>query len=227
VTGANKGLGLSLVRAFLETGARVFAGFRAPAAPLEELASVHAERLTLLPLDVTNAREVRSAALAVRSRTETLDVLVNNAAILPEQGRGKLESLDVEIGLRLFDTNALGPLRVTQAFLPLLRAGERKLIVNVSSEAGSVMDCRRTEEHLYCMSKAALNMQSAILRNDLGREGFEVLAVHPGWMRTEMGGPSAHIDPMEAAQGIVALTQRRRAPEDPFYIDYRGAPLPF
>jgi NAD(P)-dependent dehydrogenase (short-subunit alcohol dehydrogenase family) len=75
------------------------------------------------------------------------------------------------------------------------------------------------------MSKAALNMQSAILKNDLGREGIEVLAVHPGWMRTEMGGPHAAIDPKEAAAGIVALTRTRRGPADPFYLDYTGKPL--
>ncbi len=227
VTGANKGLGSSLVRAFLATGARVFAGFRAPAPALKELVSVHPARLTLLPLDVTDARAVRSAALAVQSSVPALDVLINNAAILPEAGRGTLASVDVEVGLRVFDTNALGPLRMTQALLPLLRAGERKLIVNVSSEAGSIADCSRTEEHLYCMSKAALNMQSAILKNDLGREGFEILAVHPGWMRTEMGGPNAHIDPTEAAEGIVALARRRRASGEPFYVDYRDAPLRF
>ena len=227
VTGANKGLGFSLVQAFLTAGARVFAGSRAAAPGLEALAEAHAGRLELLRLDVTNAGEVRAAAEAVRAKTPTLDVLVNNAAILPEAGRGPLEALNVELGLAVFDTNALGPLRMTQAFLPLLRAGERKLIVNVSSEAGSIADCWRTEEHLYCMSKAALNMQSAILKNDLGRDGFEIQAVHPGWMRTEMGGPTAHIDPTEAAEGIVELTRRRREPNAAFYLDYRGEPMRF
>lgn len=227
VTGANRGLGLSLVRAFLATDARVFAGSRAPAPALDALAGAHAGRLELIPLDVTNASEVRAAADAVRKSTPALDVLVNNAAILPEAGRGTLEALNVELGRELFDTNTLGPLRVTQAFLPLLRAGERKLIVNVSSEAGSIADCWRTDDHLYCMTKAALNVQSAILKNDLGREGFEILAVHPGWMRTDMGGPNAHIDAMEAAEGIVALTRKRSETGAPFYVDYRGEALRF
>lgn len=227
VTGANKGLGLSLVKAFLAAEARVFAGARAPAPALDALAAAHAGRLELVPLDVTNASGVRAAADAVRRSTPALDLLVNNAAILPEAGRGQLDALNVELGRELFDTNALGPLRVTQAFLPLLRAGERKLIVNVSSEAGSIADCWRTDEHLYCMSKAALNMQSAILKNDLGREGFEILAVHPGWMRTDMGGPKAHIDAMEAAEGIVELARQRREAGAPFYVDYRGEAMRF
>lgn len=227
VTGANKGLGAALVEAFLAGGARVFAGVRTEAPALSELGARYPGRLSVLPLDVTNAREVQAAAETVRALAPALDVLVNNAAVLPEAGRGPLASMNVEIGLEVFDTNALGPLRVTQAFLPLLRAGERKLIVNVSSEAGSIADCWRVEEHLYCMSKAALNMQSAILRNDLGREGFQVLAVHPGWMRTEMGGPNAHIDPIEAAEGIVALVQRSRKPDAAYYVDYRGEPMRF
>jgi NAD(P)-dependent dehydrogenase (short-subunit alcohol dehydrogenase family) len=227
VTGANKGLGLCLVEAFLAAGARVFAGFRTPGPALEELAARNPGRVTRLALDVTDAAQVRAAAHAVQEQTRGLDVLLNNAAILPEAARGPLASVNVELGRELFDTNALGPLRVTQAFLPLLRAGERKLVVNVSSEAGSIADCWRVEEHLYCMTKAALNVQTAILRNDLGREGFEVLAVHPGWMRTDMGGPNAHIHPKEAAEGIVTLTRQRRAPDAPFYVDHRGGPLRF
>lgn len=218
---------MCLVEAFLATDARVFAGSRSPAPALDELAARHPGRVTLLALDVTDAARVRAAAESVRSQTPSLDILINNAAILPEAGRGPLASVNVELGRELFDTNALGPLRVTQAFLPLLRASARKLIVNVSSEAGSIADCWRVEEHLYCMTKAALNVQTAIVRNDLGREGFEVLAVHPGWMRTEMGGPKAHIHPLEAAQGIVQLTRRRHSSEDPFYVDYRGEPLRF
>jgi NAD(P)-dependent dehydrogenase (short-subunit alcohol dehydrogenase family) len=151
--------------------------------------------------------------------------VVNNAAILPQAGRGSLEATNIEIGLSVFDANALGPLRVTQAFVPLLRAGTRRLIVNVSSEAGSIGDCWRKDDHLYCMSKAALNMQSAILKNDLGREGFEILVVHPGWMRTEMGGAKADIEATEAARGIVKLTRSKRGAEEPFFVDYEGEAL--
>jgi NAD(P)-dependent dehydrogenase (short-subunit alcohol dehydrogenase family) len=225
VTGASKGLGLCLAEAFATAEHRVFAGYREPSAGLEGLRARFGDRLIPVRLDVTAASSVRAACDEVTKQTDALEILLNNAAILPEGARGPLERLNIEAGLAMFDTNSLGPLRVTQAFLPLLRAGKRKLVVNVSSEAGSIADCWRTDDHLYCMSKAALNMQSAILKNDLEPGGFEILVVQPGWMRTDMGGAKADIHPKESADGIVELTRTKRAPGDPFYVDYLGKPL--
>ncbi|HYO95253.1 MAG TPA: SDR family oxidoreductase [Polyangiaceae bacterium] len=224
ITGANRGLGLCLVESFVGAGYRVFAGSRKTSPQLEELGRRHAE-LTLLTLDVTSPASVAACCNELGKVVGWLDMLLNNAAILPESGRGPLESMNIEVGHEVFDVNALGPLRVTQAFLPLLTRGERKLIVNMSSEAGSIGNCWRKEEILYCMSKAALNMQTAILRNHLGPAGFEVLAVHPGWLRTEMGGAAAEADPKDAADSIVSLLERRRMPDEPFYIDHRGEAL--
>jgi NAD(P)-dependent dehydrogenase (short-subunit alcohol dehydrogenase family) len=125
------------------------------------------------------------------------------------------------------EVNAFGPLRVVQQFLSLLEHGEQKLIFNISSEAGSIADCRRESQFAYCMSKAALNMQSRILHNYLKPRGFRVLAVHPGWMRTNMGGPAASISPNESAAGILQLARREWNADDPIYMDYEGQPLPW
>ena len=121
----------------------------------------------------------------------------------------------------------IGPLRVVQQFLSLMDKGEMKLILNISSEAGSIADSKRENQFVYCMSKAALNMQSKILHNYLQPRGFIVLIVHPGWMRTNMGGPSAAINSDESAAGIFDLAAREPKPGDPIYIDYRGEPLPW
>jgi len=225
VTGASRGLGLALVERFLEDSWSVVAGQYGPSAALERLGRGFSDRLVVLPLDVSSLESVETAARQVAARTPALDVLVNNAGILPEAARGKLGSLDFQAGMRVYDVNGLGPLRVTQAFFPLLAAGGRKLVVNVSSEAGSIADCRRTDDYFYCMSKAALNMQSMILSNHLAPLGFKVLAVHPGWMRTGMGGPRAHLDPAESAQGISALVARSWQPGAAAYVDYSGQPL--
>lgn len=226
ITGAGKGLGFFLSDTFRAAGFRVFAGFHGTSPELAALAaqsgSVHP-----IPLDVTQAASVSNAAHEVAERASGLDVLINNAAILPEAGRGTLETTNVEIGLQVFDVNSLGPLRVTQALLPLLRRGARRLIVNISSEAGSVADCWRSDDFLYCMSKSALNVQTAILKNALAAEGFRLLALHPGWMRTSMGGANADLDPREAAQALFELL-KREPPSDanaPFYLDYRGRAL--
>jgi NAD(P)-dependent dehydrogenase (short-subunit alcohol dehydrogenase family) len=109
----------------------------------------------------------------------------------------------------------------------LLTAGRRKLIVNISSEAGSIGNCWRSAEFGYCMSKAALNMQSKILQNNLGPQGFKVLAIHPGWMQTDMGGAQADIHPDVSAQGIFELALKEWKPEDAIYMDYQGNVLPW
>jgi NAD(P)-dependent dehydrogenase (short-subunit alcohol dehydrogenase family) len=102
---------------------------------------------------------------------------------------------------------------------------QRRLIVNISSEAGSIGDCGRKDDFLYCMSKSALNMQTMILKNLLSPRGFELLAIHPGWLRTDMGGPNAALDPREAAEGIFELTTQPRQSGSKTYIDHRGKPI--
>lgn len=225
ITGAGRGLGLCLANRYLDAGWMVFAGTKQPSPQLSALRAHAENRLFEIALDVTSSKSVTDAATAVASRVASIDILVNNAAILPAEGRGPLPELAIDVGLKVFDVNALGPLRVTQAFLTLLQKSDRRLIINISSEAGSVADCWRHDEFLYCMSKSALNMQTMILKNLLGPQGFELLAVHPGWMRTEMGGPSADIDPAQAAQGIFALSQQSRDNAAAMYIDYKGKPM--
>jgi len=224
ITGADKGLGRSLTKVFLEQGFHTFAGQFDPETGLPALEERFPDTLELIPLDVTDLSSVERAAVLVAEKTSALDILINNAGVFPGGSRVPLEEL--ELSERRFfhtmDVNAFGPLRVTQQFLPLLREGEMKRIVNVSSEAGSIADCWRNQEYAYCMSKAALNMQSKILQNYLGPDGFKVLAVHPGWMRTDMGGAEADIHPDEAADGILDLAMRDWGVDDPIYFDYQG-----
>jgi NAD(P)-dependent dehydrogenase (short-subunit alcohol dehydrogenase family) len=111
--------------------------------------------------------------------------------------------------------------------LPLVRKGKRKLIVNISSEAGSIGNSWRKSEYAYCMSKAALNMASSILHNDLRREGIKVLAVHPGWFSSDMGGSAAPITPVTAAEQVVKLLLQSFALDGPVYYGPDGKALPW
>jgi NAD(P)-dependent dehydrogenase (short-subunit alcohol dehydrogenase family) len=224
ITGAGNGLGFNLAEAFGREGWIVFAGYRNLTPAFQALAS-QVQSIRPVRMDVTDGEQVRAGAAEVARMVDKLDVLVNNAAILPEDGRGSIENMKVDVGLSVFDVNSLGPLRVTQSLLPLLRRGELRLILNVSSEAGSIGDCWRHDEYLYCMSKAALNMQTAILKNDLSRSGFRVMAVHPGWMRTEMGGPKADLDPRESAEALFRIITAPVDSDALTFIDYRGQPL--
>jgi NAD(P)-dependent dehydrogenase (short-subunit alcohol dehydrogenase family) len=227
VTGADAGLGLSLVKRFLVGGDQVFAGLYRSAAHLERLADEYPGSLRIIPLNVADTQSVSQAAAQVAGRTDALDIVINNAAIHLRHSQQPLEKLDFadQQLQQTMEVNAFGPLRVVQQFLPLLERGVQRLIVNISSEAGSIMDCQRESQFAYCMSKAALNMQTKILQNYLKPRGFRVLAVHPGWMRTRMGGPDATISPDESAEGIFHLTVNQRSPDDPIYVDYLGTPL--
>ncbi|MDX2056072.1 MAG: SDR family oxidoreductase [Polyangiaceae bacterium] len=219
ITGANRGLGLSLSELYLEEGFHVFAGYRTGPEAFNALLQKWSRTLHPVQLEVTRADSVKRAVATVRSLTQSLDILINNAAVLGDTG-APLENVDLALVTRVFETNAVGPLRAVQAFLPLLRAGEHKVIANISSEAGSISTCKRDRMFDYCMSKAALNMESMLLRNYL--TDFLVVAIHPGWMRTDMGGKSADLDPHEPARGIVQLIKAR--PTEPFVV-YDGTPM--
>ena len=140
-------------------------------------------------------------------------------------GRAQLLSNVVERWpgvIDVYQANAIGPLMVVKYALPLLRKGNKKLIVNFSSEAGSIGACGRTREYSYCMSKAALNMASRILQNALKEEDIKVLALHPGWFSSDMGGAEAPITPSEAAEEIVKLILNPPGLDEPIFVDSNG-----
>ena len=226
ISGANRGLGLSLTKLCLEAGDHVFAGTRSPSEPLSALGRQHPVALHQIVIDVSSEDSVLAAEKAVRREAGHLDLIVNNAALLyRESATDPIERIDLDAAAETLDVNALGPLRVLKHFLPLLDGGPRRMVVNVSSEAGSIADCQREAWYAYCMSKAALNMASMILQNYLREKGVKVLAVHPGWMRTRMGGEDATYDAQESARAILALVEREWPMNGPVFVDHSGAPM--
>src|SRR5690554_4535592 len=230
ITGADKGLGRSLTGRFLTAGYRVFAGIYQTDSLLQEYQKQYGRFLSVVPLDVTDMNSVRSAAKKVSQEVPVLEILINNAGVHLEDNI-PLPGLNLEDGhlQKTMAVNAFGPLLVTQQFLPMLEQGRRKIIVNISSEAGSIGDCWRTQEFAYCMSKAALNMQTRILHNYLSPRGFRIKAVHPGWLRTDMGGKEATLDPDESAAKIREIIERIPQEKDGvektmphLFVDYQG-----
>nr|WP_253705601.1 SDR family oxidoreductase [Bacillus velezensis] len=225
ITGANRGLGLGFVEVGLEKGYRVFAGVRDPneqkRTQSTKLKEKNSNQLEILHLDVTDEESVREAA---RNVGESLDVIINNAAIL--NGRGtSIEDLDIEAIKLAFDVNTLGPARVIKHFLPLLKKGENQSIINISSEGGSLTNAY-SGDYPYGLSKAALNMLSEKLHVALKNEGIQVLSVHPGWVRTDMGGMIAPTHPKETAEDIYNLINRQVRIDSEFvFVDYQGKPM--
>lgn len=235
VTGADRGVGLALVKLLLEQGFTVFAGQFMPG--LQELSALqrqYGDALFPVPLDIAEDDSVRKAAAQVNAVTDRLDVLLNVAAILGDISATVLDRLDFAEMQQVYNVNALGPLRVSNALMGHLLRGEGKLLVNVSSEAGSIQNSGRDAWFAYCMSKAALNMQSKLIFNGISREGGKVLVVHPGWVRTFMRGEldaEGELSAEESAAAVWTLAEERLRPEytqaELVLLDYRGRPMPW
>lgn len=211
ITGANRGIGLGLVREFAGRGWRVFAACRRPD-EAAELARLRPQGVVRVALDVRDEAGVRAALAEVARDTDRLDVLVNNAGVNPEPRDRGVPDVPAGLVADALDINVLGPLRVLQAAGPLLRRAPVPRIVNISSGAGSLAhNSASRPQPAYCISKAALNMLTRRAARDL--PGFAVVSVSPGWVRTDMGGPHAALGVDEVAAAlaatIAALTPER------------------
>ena len=223
VTGAGRGLGLSFVRVYLEKGDRVFAGVRGEASQgLSALLEEFPNMLSVIPLDVTSTDSCREAAAKV---TDKLDLLINNAAVQNEDSKKELPDCDLDAALMEYNVNALGPLRVVKEFLAHFHEGS--IIANISSEAGSIAANWRKAEYGYTMSKAALNRGTVILGEYFKDRKVKVMAIHPGWLKTDMGGQNAMHDPDENARVLMEYIDAYKDAEDTPFIDYEGNIFPW
>ncbi|HKE14831.1 MAG TPA: SDR family oxidoreductase [Kofleriaceae bacterium] len=219
VTGANRGIGLELCRQLAARGDEVIATAREPdgADELRGL-GVRVEPLELRDQDSADrlARALEGAAL---------DVLVNNA------GRGGagpgIGELDWEIIADHFAVNAIGPMRVAQALLPALRRGRARKIAHLSSDLASIGGNLSGGYYGYRSSKAALNMMNRSLAHELRPEGFICLALHPGWLQTDMGGPRAPVPVADGVARVLRVIDSAGPGDSGKFVSYSGAELPW
>ena len=208
VTGSNRGLGLEWARQYAEEGWRVYATCRRPddAEALQALAAAHPS-VSIHRLDVTDPESVQDLAAALAGAP--LDLLVNNAGIYLERwGRDRLGRIDYDGWLRTLSVNTLGAFRVTEALFPCLEQGQKRLVVNISSHMGCIADIRAPNDYAYRSSKAALNAASRALSFELASLNIDLLLLHPGWVRTRLGGMEAPLSPEESVSGMRALVAR-------------------
>jgi NAD(P)-dependent dehydrogenase (short-subunit alcohol dehydrogenase family) len=227
ITGANRGIGLELSRQYAARGERVFAGCRYPekSSGLEEIARQYPGRVTVLPLDVTDAQGIEDCAGMVQAETDGLDLLINNAAI--NLGDEALSAVKAEALLQTLQVNAVGAVLVAQKFVSLLKMGVDPKLVNISSEAGSISHMQGFRGYGYYGSKSAMNMYTRCLSLDPEMGGVIVIAMHPGWVRTDMGGMNAHLSPHESALGIIKVTDGLTPEENGKFYTWEGKEYPW
>lgn len=206
ITGASRGLGLEFARQYARAGARVFAGCRAPEAAetLQALAGEEDLEVEPLGLDVTDRDAIDAAVTHIRDDGPGhLDLVINNAGLSP---RGEeFSNLDADAMLRVLHVNAVAPLIVAQHCRALLATSARPCVVNVSSAMGSLAKKDYGRHYSYAASKAALNMLTRAAAHDLRDDGIVVVALHPGWVQTDLGGSEATLSPRESVEGMIRV----------------------
>ena len=227
-TGRAMGLGFNLVKRYLENGDTVFASVRRPSEALEALRGNYAGRLHILTMDISSTESVNAAAREAERLADHLDLIINNATTASADTNKELPDFDLDLIAPAVNVGAVGPVRVVKAFLPLLKKSAiGGLIVNISSEAGSIGKCYRAYYLDYGTEKAALNMLTMTLHNWLKDDpDINIFCLHPGWMRTWPG--EAPLDPYEHAETLRNLFETKRHDKDgPVFITYEGKPYPW
>jgi NAD(P)-dependent dehydrogenase (short-subunit alcohol dehydrogenase family) len=227
VTGANRGLGLEFARQLLARGDRVVATCRNPgkASALNLLSGEFPGRLHVAPLDVSEPRSHTALVqeLPLLADGQPLDLLINNAGVLRSGERfGTVQAKDLEASFR---THALGPFLLVQALFPQLADGAT--VANISSEIGSIGLRQEFRTPSYAIGKAAQNMATSLLAQALVGRGIRVVALHPGWVRTDMGGDGALLAPCDSVAGLLRVIDGLQADDSGRFLDWQGQTLPW
>lgn len=223
VTGANRGIGLEVVRQLSKLGHRVVFTARDAQKGAEALAGLQAEKLNVsfVPLDIAGDESIRAAVSEVTTQFRQVDVLINNAAILRKQDRSLLTT-DWQVIEETIDVDALAPLKVCRSFAPLVADGGR--IIMTSSGGGSMTDPVGGWSPAYCVAKSLLNAITRHLAHELAGRGIAANAYCPGWVKTDMGGESAPRTVEQGADTAVWLATANVNETGKFFRDRRVIP---
>jgi NAD(P)-dependent dehydrogenase (short-subunit alcohol dehydrogenase family) len=226
ITGANKGLGLEFARQYKAAGWRVFATCRAPV-DAEELRALEGDargQFSVHTLDTRDLEAVRGLARDLAGRP--IDILLNNAAVWgpPQQ---TIENIDYRVWAEVLDVDLVGPLRVVEAFLGHVEASRRKTLIMLSSRIASIASYDKGGRYFYRSAKAGLNALVKSLAIDLAPRGVVCIALSPGWVRTEMGGPDAPLSVQESVTGMRKVIEGLDPGQTGLFLHYDGSTLPW
>ena len=232
ITGASRGLGLELTRQFLVAGSRAFATARDPRpCTLQSLKLEHGDQLQLLALDVTDNEKISKAV--ARLAGQPLNLLINNAGLfldnpfVGDPGTDCLSTVESNHWLTVFRVNTIAPFMMTRALRVNLKAADHGTVVMISAMMGSLTNNQSGGAYSYRSSKAALNAVTVSLATDLAADGTRVVALHPGWLQTDMGGHDAPVDTPTSAKGLRAVMLNIDAKQNGGFFDHIGTQIPW
>ncbi len=226
ITGTNRGLGFEFASQYANDGFQVLAACRNPAAAdgLRQLEQNSKGRLSIISMDVTDAESIRKAAAQLKD--VAIDVLINSAGIAGASGQ-TAGNIDYKSWAHVLDVNTMGPLRVLESFIEHIARSEQKLVVTITSGMGSISDNKTGGSIAYRSSKAAVNMAMRSAAIDLAPRRISCVLVHPGWVRTDMGGPKAPLSPQESVAAMRRLIEKFGPEDSGKFYSYNGHEYPW
>ena len=227
ITGANRGIGLELARQYAAAGWSVLACSRDPdrSDALNKLAAQFPEHANVYALDVADHAQIERLAKLLAD--ESIDLLINNAGIYPDSDKKGFGYTDYAEWEQAFRVNTMAPLKMAEAFTAQVARSAQKTIVTISSKMGSIADNSGGGNYLYRSSKAAVNMVVKSLAIDLKRQGITAVVFHPGWVKTDMGGPGAMISAQQSVSGMRQVIGSLTMKDTGQFFAYDGQPIPW
>lgn len=226
ITGASRGIGLGLVHEYLEAGEYyVFATCRTPdtASDLQTLVQAYPNHASIIQLDISDVESINASVQVISAKTDVLDVLINNGAIMPRTDETRnFGDLDMDALTDMMKVNSVAPLIVTQSYADLLKNSENPRVVMVSSEMGSMQWTKSGGAYGYRMSKAAMNMTARTLAMDANVPNIIVITTHPGNVQTVMSGLTTGLMPRESASGLFKVIDSLTASDNGKFYQWNG-----
>ena len=220
VTGASRGIGSEFVVRLLEDGWRAYAGYRSD---MHRLDLIENDNLFCHKLDVTSNDSIKKFADNIDSN---IDLLINNAGV-PDGRWRNIKEIDDQWMLEVLDINSVGPVRMVKEFYDKMSHESVTTIAMISSLMGSIDDCHSGRSYAYRASKTALNMLSVAMKKEALQDNISFLILHPGWVKTRMGGEHAPVELGESVEGMLELIYSHSLDDSGRFVQYDGVDLPW
>ncbi len=227
ITGSNRGIGLEFATQYAEEGWRVFACCRDPAGAdvLNRLAGQHPQRVSIHALNVIDHQQIEQLAHSLAG--QPIDLLINNAGVYPAQQVDSFGATDYSAWAHAFAVNTMAPLKMAEAFFKHVCRSQLKTIITVTSKMGSIADNRGGGSYIYRSSKAAVNIVVKSLSIDLEQNQIIAVLLHPGWVRTDMGGPNGLITAEQSVTGMRQVIAGLKLEDSGRFIAFDGQTVPW